>query len=51
VLEITDTTDKTRSTSYLDNLEIDSEGWVRMKLYDKTNLNFPIANIPSTLYM
>jgi hypothetical protein len=28
VLEITDTTDKARSTSYLDYLEIDNEGWI-----------------------
>jgi hypothetical protein len=32
-LEIKDTTDTDRSASYLDlHLEIDSEGWLRMKL-------------------
>jgi hypothetical protein len=31
-----DTTDTARSASYLDlHLEIDSEGWLRTKLYDK----------------
>ena len=37
-LEIKDTTDTDRSASYLDlHLEIDSEGRLRMKLYDKKN--------------
>ena len=47
-LEIKDTTDTDRSTSYLDlHLEIDSEGRIRTKLYDKRDdFNFPIVNIP-----
>jgi hypothetical protein len=47
-LEIKDTTDMDRSASYLDlHLEIDSEGWLRTKLYDKRDdLNFPIVNFP-----
>ena len=45
-LEIKDTTDKDTSASYLDqHLEIDSEGWLRTKLYDKRDdFNFPIVN-------
>ena len=48
-LEIKDTTDTDRSASYLDlHLEIDSEGRVRTKLYDKRDgFNFPIVNFPS----
>ena len=44
-LEIKDTTD---TASYLDlYLEIDCEGWLRMKLYDKRDdFNFPIVNFP-----
>jgi hypothetical protein len=43
-LEIKDTTDTNRSASYL---EIDSEGRLRTKLYDKTDdFNFPIVNFP-----
>jgi hypothetical protein len=35
-LEIKDTSDTDTSSSYLDlHLEIDSEGWLRTKLYDK----------------
>ena len=47
-LEIKDTTDTDRSASYLDlHLEIDSEGRLRTKLYDKRdNFNFPIVNFP-----
>jgi hypothetical protein len=47
-LEIKDTTDTDRSASYLDlHLEIDSEGQLRMNLYDKRNyFNFPIVNFP-----
>ena len=47
-LEIKDTTDTDRSASYLDlYLEIDSEGWLRTKLYDKRDdFNFPIVNFP-----
>ena len=47
-LEIKDTTDTDRSTSYLDlHIEIDSEWWLRTKLYDKRNyFNFPIVNFP-----
>jgi hypothetical protein len=44
-LEIKETTDTDRSASYLDlHPEIDSEGRLRMKLYDERNdLNFPIV--------
>ena len=47
-LEIKDTTDTDRSASYLDlHLEIDSEGRLRTKLYDKKDdFNFPIVNFP-----
>ena len=47
-LEIKDTTDTTRSVSYLDlHLVTGSEGWSRTKLYDKRNyFNFPIVNFP-----
>ena len=45
-LEIRDTTDTDRSASYLDlHLEIDSEGHLRRKLYDRRDdFNFPIVN-------
>ena len=47
-LEIKDTTDTDRSASYLDlHLKIDSEGWLRTKLYDKRDdFNFPNVNFP-----
>jgi hypothetical protein len=47
-LEIKDTTNTDRSVSYLDlHLKIDSEGWLRTKLYDKRDdFNFPIVNFP-----
>ena len=47
-LEIKHTTDTDRSASYLDlHLEIDSEGWLRTKHYDKRDdFNFPIVNFP-----
>jgi hypothetical protein len=47
-LEIKDTTDTDRSASYLDlHLEIDSEGRLRTKFYDKgDDFNFPIVNFP-----
>ena len=47
-LEIKDTTDTDRSASYLDlHLEIDSEGRLRTKLYDKSDyFNFDIVNFP-----
>ena len=47
-LEIKDTTYTDRSASYLDlHLEIDSEGRLRTKLYDKRDdFNFPIVNFP-----
>ena len=47
-LEIKDTRDTDRSVSYLDlHLDIDSEGRLRTKLYDKRNeFNFPIVNFP-----
>jgi hypothetical protein len=43
-----DTTDTDRSASYLGlQLEIDSEGRVRTKLYDKReDLDFPMVNFP-----
>ena len=45
-LEIKDNADTGRSASYLDlHLEIDSEGRLRTKLYDKRDdFNFPIVN-------
>jgi hypothetical protein len=49
-LEIKDSTDTDRYASYLDvHLEIDSEGWLRTKLYDKRDdFNVPIvSNIPA----
>ena len=48
MLEIKDITDTARSASYLDlHLEIDNEGWLRMKLYDKRDdLNLPIVTFP-----
>ena len=47
-LEIKDTTDIYRSASYLDlHLDIDSEGKLRTKLYDKRDdFNLPIVNFP-----
>jgi hypothetical protein len=47
-LEIKDTTDTDRSASYLDlHIEIDSEGRLRTKHYDKRDdFNFPIVNFP-----
>ena len=47
-LEIKDTTDTDTSASYRDlHLEIDSEGWLRTKLYDiRDDFNFPIVNFP-----
>ena len=57
-LEIKDTTDTDGSASYLDiQLEIDSKGRLRTKLYDKIDdfkfliMNFPFIcwNIPATL--
>jgi len=47
-LETKDTTDTDRSASYLDlHLEIDSEGRLKTKPYDKRdNLNLPIVNFP-----
>ena len=47
-LEIKETTNTDRSSSYLDlHLEIDSEERLRMKLYDKRDdFNFPILNFP-----
>jgi hypothetical protein len=47
-LEIKDTTDTDKSASYLDLLlEIDSEGQLRTKLYDKRDdFNFAIVNFP-----
>jgi hypothetical protein len=46
--EIKDTTDTDMSASYLElHLEIDSEGRLRTKLYDKRDdFNFPIVNFP-----
>ena len=47
-LEIKDTTDTDMSASYLDlHLDVDSEGQLRTKLYDKRDdVNFPIVNFP-----
>ena len=47
-LEIKDTTDIDNLASYLDlHLEIDSEGWLKTILYDKSDdFNFPIVNYP-----
>ena len=47
-LEIKDTTYTDRSASYLDlHLEIDNDGRLKTKLYDKRHdVNFPIVNIP-----
>ena len=47
-VEIKDTTDTYRSASYLDlHLEIDSEGRLKTKRYDKRDdFNFPIVNFP-----
>ena len=47
-LEIKDTTDTTKSASYLDlHLEIDSRGRLQTKLYDKRDdFTFPIVNFP-----
>jgi hypothetical protein len=47
-LEIKDTTDTNTSASYHNlHLEIDSEGRLRTKLYDKRDdFNFPIVNFP-----
>jgi hypothetical protein len=46
--EIKDTTERDRSGSYLDlHLEIDNEGRLSTKLYDKRDdNNFPIVNFP-----
>jgi hypothetical protein len=51
-IEIKDSTDTDRSVSYLDlHLEIDSEGRLRTKLYDKRDvLNFPILNLKQLEY-
>ena len=47
-LEIKDTTDTNSSVSFLDlHLDIDSDGWLRTKLYDKLDdFNFLIVNFP-----
>ena len=47
-LEIKDTTNTDRSTAYIDlHLDIDSEGRLRTKLYDKIgDFNFHIVNYP-----
>ena len=47
-LEIKDTTYTDRSASYFDlHIEIDSEGRLRTKVYDKRDdFNFPIVNFP-----
>ena len=47
-LEIKNTTDKAMSVSYLDlYIEIDSEGRLRKKHYDKRDdFNFPSVNFP-----
>ena len=47
-IEIKDTTDTVKSTSYLDlHLEIDNEGRLKIKLYDKRfDFSFLIMNFP-----
>ena len=47
-LDIKDTTDTAKSASYLDlHLEIDSDGRLKTRLYDKRDdFNFPIINFP-----
>jgi hypothetical protein len=52
-LEIKDTIDTARSASFLDiHIEIDSEGRLRTKLYDKREyFNFPMVNFLFTKYM
>ena len=47
-LKVKDTTDSDRSAAYFDlRLNIDSEGRLRTKLYDKRDdFNFPIVNFP-----
>jgi hypothetical protein len=47
-LKLKDTADTDRSAAYLDLYhEIDSEGRLRTKLYDKRDdFNFPIVNFP-----
>ena len=47
-LEIKDTTDTSKSASYLDRyLKIDNDGQLKSKLYDKRDdFNFPIVNFP-----
>ena len=48
IFEIKDTTDTVKSASYLDlHLEIDNEGRLKTKLYDKRDdFSFPIVNFP-----
>ena len=50
-LEIKDITDTDKSASYIDmHLEIDSEGRLRTKIYDKRNdFNCPIVNFPKCM--
>jgi hypothetical protein len=52
-LEIKDITDTDRSVSYLDlHLEIDSEGRLRTKLYDKRDVfNFQFSHCELSIYM
>jgi hypothetical protein len=52
-LEIKDITDTDRSVSYLDlHLEIDSEGRLRKKLYDKRDdFNFQFSHCELSIYM
>ena len=49
-LKIKNTTDTDRSASYIDiHLEMDSEGRLRTKLFDKRDdFNFPVVNFPIT---
>ena len=50
-LEIKDTTDTDMVASYLDLcLEIDSEGWIRTKFYDKGE-DFKITHCELSIYM
>ena len=52
-VEKNDTTDTDRSALYIDlHIDIDSEGWIRTKLYDKRDyFNFPLRIFHFHLYV
>ena len=51
-VEIKDTTYTDRYASYLDlHLEIDSEGWLRTKLYDKRDFHLYVAKFQQHLHI